>query len=81
MFEKLTAAALALAFALPGAALAASDMDANGDGSVTMEEFNAAMPDAGEAVFTEADTNGDGALSADEIAAARENGILPASDG
>ncbi|MCZ7674780.1 MAG: EF-hand domain-containing protein [Roseovarius sp.] len=82
MFEKLTAATIALVVALPAAGLAASAMDTDGDGSVSMEEFDAAMPDAGEAVFTEADTDGDGMLSADEIAAARENGILPpASDG
>jgi len=82
MIKKLTAASLALSFALPAAVLAATSMDADGDGAVSMEEFNAAMPDAGEVVFAEADTDGDGMLSADEVTAARENGVLPpASDG
>lgn len=82
MFKKLTAASLALTFAMPAAVLAATALDADGDGAVSMEEFNAAMPDAGEVVFTEADTDGDGMLSADEVAAAREIGVLPpASEG
>ena len=53
-------------------------MDADGDGVVSMSEFNAAMPDAGMGVFTAIDTNADGALSDEELQVAREDGILPA---
>lgn len=83
MFEKkLTAASIALIVALPAAGFAATDMDTDGDGNVSMDEFSAAMPEAGDVVFTEADTDGDGMLSEDEVTAARENGVLPpASDG
>jgi len=43
-------------------------LDANGDGSITMEEVQG----AGAARFAEADANGDGQLSAEEMAAASE---------
>lgn len=80
MTRNVTAAAAILAITLPAVALAETSvkMDADGDGSVTMNEFNAAMPDAGEGVFTQIDANADGTLSAEEITAAREAGVLPA---
>lgn len=83
MFKILTIASLALA--MPAAVLAdmAADLDADGDGAVSMSEFNEAMPDAGTGLFAEIDTDANGVLSADEIAAARDDGVLPAasSDG
>jgi len=42
-----------------------SDLDINGDGSLTLEE----MQSAGQARFAEADTDGDGNLSRDEMLA------------
>jgi Ca2+-binding EF-hand superfamily protein len=71
--------AVALAFVLPGLAFA-QDMsaDADGDGMVSMAEFEATWPDAGAEAFETADANGDGMLDADEIAAATEDGTLPA---
>lgn len=79
MFEKLTAASLALALVLPGATLATElKMDADGNGSVSMDEFTATMPEADAGLFAQIDTDADGALSADEIAAAEQDGMLPA---
>ncbi len=79
MFKTTTAATFAFALALPGAALAemGAKMDADGDGAVTMSEFQAAYPDAEAGTFSAVDTNADGALSEDEIAAAQEAGKLP----
>ena len=77
MTKDLLATTFALALTLPAAALAQDAMDADGDGMVTMTEFQDAMPDAKAGTFSQADTDGDGALSADEIAAAQEAGTLP----
>lgn len=43
-------------------------LDVNGDGAITMEEFKA----AGEARFAKVDTDGDGLLTAEEMAAGKE---------
>lgn len=75
MFKTTTAATFALAIALPGAVLA--EMDANGDGAVTMSEFQDAYPDAEAGTFSAVDTNADGALSEEEISAAIDAGKLP----
>jgi Ca2+-binding EF-hand superfamily protein len=77
MTKDLLATTFALALTLPAAALAQDAIDADGDGMVTMSEFQDAMPDAEAGTFSQADTDGDGALSADEIAAAQEAGTLP----
>ena len=78
MFKKLTTAGFILAVTLPAAALAGDKLDADGDGAVSMTEFNEAMPDAGASVFAEIDANADGVLSADELATARDVGMIPA---
>lgn len=75
MTKELTAATFAFALLMPAVALA---MDADGDGMVSMEEFQAAMPDAAEGTFEAADTDGDGMLTEDEVAAAKESGLIPA---
>lgn len=75
MTKELIAATFAAALLLPAAAHA---MDADGDGMVSMEEFQAAMPDAADGTFEAIDTDGDGALSEAEVAAAQESGLIPA---
>ncbi|MEQ8898994.1 MAG: EF-hand domain-containing protein [Roseovarius sp.] len=80
MFKKLTSAGLILALVAPTAVLAedaSASMDADGDGAVTMSEFNEAMPDAGTEVFAEIDADANGALSEEEISAATDAGVLP----
>lgn len=78
MFKTLTTAGFILTLIAPAAALAETSvkMDADGDGTVTMSEFTAAMPDAGAETFAEIDTDADGALSEAEITAAVEAGLL-----
>ncbi|HUS53376.1 MAG TPA: EF-hand domain-containing protein [Thermohalobaculum sp.] len=77
--RKLFIALTAGAIGMTGAAYAASfaDIDSNGDGAITTEEFAAAYPDSGQDAWTAADANGDGALSADEHVAAVASGVLP----
>jgi Ca2+-binding EF-hand superfamily protein len=83
MTKEFVAATFALALSLPVTAFASefSAMDADGDGYVTMSEFQQAMPEATSDTFTAADANADGALSEEEVAAAVDAGLLPASDG
>lgn len=52
-------------------------LDTNGDGSLTMDEFEAPAKER----FAAADTNGDGALSAEELDAARPQGRHMRGDG
>lgn len=77
MWKPITLSSLGFLFALPMTALADPKMDADGDGVVSMSEFNNAMPDAGAEIFSTIDANSDGALSTDELSAARNEGILP----
>lgn len=83
MTKDLIAASFAIALVLPVAAFAGDGaaMDADGDGAVTMSEFQAAHPEAEAGTFSQADANADGALSMDEIADAQAQGVLPATDG
>lgn len=68
----MTTAAALLTLASPLAA-----QDADGDGNVTLEEFQAAYPDATSDVFVAIDADEDGVLSAAELQAAKDNGLLP----
>lgn len=52
--------------------------DADGNGSYSFEEMQAAFADLTQEVFDEADVNDDGQLDADELAAAQESGLIPA---
>lgn len=82
MFKTTTAATFAFALALPGAALAnMAEMDTDGDGAVTMSEFQQAYPDAEAGTFSAVDENADGSLSEDELTAAKEAGKLPEKSG
>ena len=68
----LLAGATAFAFASAVHAQAAPDfatVDANGDGSLTLEEVKAALPNVEDATIVAADANQDGSLSAEEYAA------------
>lgn len=79
MTKELIAAGFVLALSLPGAALAAdaASLDADGDGVVSMSEFEAAMPEAEAGTFAQIDADADGALSEQEVADAVEAGVLP----
>ena len=77
------AALIAATLALPLYAMSerAAELDANGDGLLTIDEVQAAYPDVTAESFAEMDLNADGALEEDEIAAAEEAGLMPGSDG
>jgi len=59
------------AFSVPALLSAATfeEVDADADGSISMEEAMAAMPDVSTEDLLVLDADGDGALSADEFAA------------
>lgn len=59
----------------------ASELDANGDGVLTLDEVQASYPEVTADMFTAMDLNADGALDVDEVTAAQEAGMLPATDG
>lgn len=75
--KTLTATVFAIALTAPAALLASESMDADGDGAVSMSEFQTAHPDADTSLFTAVDTDADGVLSEEELAAAKEAGTLP----
>lgn len=70
-----TVIALTSAVALP--AWAATDIDTNGDGVMTLDEVQAVFPEVTAEVFATADTDADGALSDEEMVAAQEAGTIP----
>lgn len=53
--------------------------DADGSGTLSMEEVATAMPATTEEAFTQADADQDGALNIDEFTAALEAGVIGAS--
>ncbi len=59
------------AFAAPGilSAQTFEEVDTDANGSISMDEAMAAMPDADEATLQAADTDGDGSLSEEEFQA------------
>ena len=78
--KKIFVAALTTGFAIAGttAFAAFSDIDTDGDGAVTGEEFVVAFPDATGEDFIKVDVNADGAITEEEHVAAVEAGLLPA---
>jgi hypothetical protein len=71
------------AMAIPAYAMSqsASEMDANGDGVLTIDEVQAAFPDTTGEAFSTMDLNADGALDSSEVSAAQDAGLMPATDG
>ena len=67
--------------ALAQSAVASSEetveIDANGDGLMTIEEVRAVYPEMSAEVFSEIDANGDGAIDDAEMVAGQENGLIP----
>ena len=78
---KFIAILLGMGF-LANSAIAATEIDTNGDGLMTIDEVQAVFPDVSAEVFAEVDTDDDGALSDDEMVAGQEQGLIPvATDG
>lgn len=75
---KFIAIVLGLGF-LANSAIAASEVDANGDGLMTIDEVQAVFPDVTADAFAEADANDDGALDDAEMVAGQEQGLIPAA--
>ena len=66
---------------LAAPAWAATALDTDGDGQVTLEEVQAQYPDITEETFTAMDANADGALDDSEIVAAQNAGVMPDAQG
>ncbi|MBK0329414.1 hypothetical protein I5535_19250 [Rhodobacteraceae bacterium F11138] len=67
----------AIGLALPALATAATELDANGDGLLTLDEVQAVLPETTAESFTAMDANADGALDGEEISMAQDAGLLP----
>lgn len=78
--KKIFVAVLTTGLAIAGstAFAAFSDIDADGDGAVSGEEFVTAFPEATGEDFVKVDLNADGTITEDEHVAAVEAGLLPA---
>lgn len=77
-YTKFTIAAAMLAF-LPAMGQSATEVDADGDGLLTIAEVQAVYPDMTADQFNQIDTNADGALEDAEVQAARDAGLMPES--
>lgn len=55
----------------------AADLDANGDGVMTIEEVQGMFPDVTPEAFSAMDTDADGVLSAEEALAGQDAGLMP----
>ena len=77
---RLTVIAFA-GFCVPAFAMGqgATEIDANGDGLLSIAEVQAVYPDVTAEQFSSMDLNADGALDDDEVQAAQEAGLMPAS--
>lgn len=62
-------------------AWATTQVDANADGVLTLDEVQAVFPELDASSFVAMDQNADGMLDADEVAAAQKAGLLPETDG
>ncbi|MHA6262090.1 EF-hand domain-containing protein [Arenibacterium sp. CAU 1754] len=71
----------AIALGLSTASWAATELDTNGDGMLTLDEVQAVYPDVTPETFSSMDVNADGALDDDEVVAAQEAGMMPKTEG
>lgn len=55
----------------------AAELDANGDGLLSVSEVQAVYPDVTAETFSAMDLNADGALDDSEVTAAQEAGVMP----
>jgi hypothetical protein len=62
---------------LASMAIAATEIDTNGDGVLTLDEVQAVFPEISTESFTAMDANADGALDDTEISAAQDAGMMP----
>jgi hypothetical protein len=76
--NKLTTFALS-SLCVPAFAMGAgaAELDANGDGLLSVSEVQAVYPDVTAEQFSVMDLNADGALDDAEIVAAKEAGVMP----
>lgn len=77
MKRTLTLAAICLCTATFAAAATMEELDINGDGLITLDEFQSTFTEAPEGAFLSIDANADGTLDAEELAAAAEAGLMP----
>ena len=70
-----------LGLIIPAFASAATEVDTNGDGVLTIDEVQAVYPEVDEDAFKAMDVNADGALDDDEVVAAQEAGMMPPTEG
>lgn len=68
-----------IAMGLAAPSWSQTEVDANGDGMLTLDEVQAVYPEITADSFTAMDVNADGALDDDEVVAAQNAGIMPAS--
>jgi len=72
----LTAAVAALAAAPVLASNFAAEVDADGNGTLSLEELQIAYPALTEETFAQIDVNADGEADMEEVAAAQDAGLL-----
>ncbi len=77
----LTLSALGLVAASMAQAATLDELDANGDGAVTMDEVQAIYPEIAAETFNAADSNADGVLDEEGLVLAQQAGLMPMSDG
>ncbi|MFC6583979.1 hypothetical protein [Sulfitobacter aestuariivivens] len=76
--KKLTAIALTtLCVPVYAMGSGAAELDANGDGLLSVTEVQAVYPDVTAEQFSAMDLNADGALDDSEVVAAEEAGVMP----
>ena len=79
MFRALSITLVAGVIGIAGAAGAASfaELDYNGDGQISLNEFMTAYPSMGSNEWTDVDLDGNGYVTVEEFEAAEEDDDLP----